>query len=293
MTFDSDSLKAELQRTMSNIISCFSNSYGRFGALGAIPNLRAAGLEHLELPIRTAGVRSFFGDHPLLTEQSTADDLKRVDDLLAEHDISVSSCNISSGNPLEQSVTDITKRKLDLAAHFGVSLVVGGAGEIPDEKSRERLYRNLKQIGDHAKASGITYCFETHPGICVHHAGMLEAMHDLDHPNLKLNFDTGNILYYNENVQGEIALAKVCHHVRHVHLKDSNGVLGDWYFPALGCGGEVDFVRVLQILRDCGFTGPYSLEIEGIDGEGELSLDEYQERIVESVEYLRNCGYFD
>ena len=278
---------------MSNIISCFSNSYGRFGAQEAIRSLRAAGLQHLELPIRNCGVPSFFRDEPLLTEQSTRDDLKRVDEMLAEREISVSSCNITSGNPLQRSVTDVTRKKLDLAAHFGVTVVVGGAGEIPDESSRGELYRNLREIGDHAEQLGITYCFETHPGICVHHNGMLEAMRDLDHPNLKLNFDTGNILYYNENVNGEIALAKVCHHVRHVHLKDSNGVAGEWYFPALGCGGEVDFVRVLQILRDCGFTGPYSLEIEGIEGEGDLPPEAYQERIAESVEYLRICGYFD
>jgi L-ribulose-5-phosphate 3-epimerase len=278
---------------MTTLVSCFSNSYGRFGASGAIANLRAAGLEFLELPIRTDGVPSVFGDEPLLTDRSTADDRKRVDDLLAKERISVSSCNITSGNPLEQSVVDVTKRKLDLAAHFGVSVVVGGAGELPDEESRETLYRRLRTIGDHAAALGITYCFETHPGICVHHTGMLQTMRDLDHPHLKLNFDTGNILYFNEHLQCEIALAKVCQYVRHVHLKDHNGVTGEWYFPALGCGGEVDFLRVLQLLRDCGFSGPYSLEIEGIEGEGELPLQTYQERIVESVEHLRNCGYFD
>ena len=42
----------------------------------------------------------------------------------------------------------------------------------------------------------------------------------------------------------------------------------------------------------CGFAGPYSLEIEGIEGEGELSLDEYHQRIVDSVDHLKTCGYF-
>ena len=118
-------------------------------------------------------------------------------------------------------------------------------------------------------------------------------MEELDHASLRLNFDTGNILYYNDDVHVEIALARICPYVRHVHLKDHNGVPGEWYFPALGQGGEVDFVRVYEIMRDCGFSGPFSLEIEGIQGEAELSLDDYQRRIQDSVAHLENCGFFD
>ena len=33
--------------------------------------------------------------------------------------------------------------------------------------------------------------------------------------------------------------------------------------------------------------------IEGIDGEGELPLAEHHRRVVESVSYLRELGYFD
>jgi L-ribulose-5-phosphate 3-epimerase len=277
---------------MPCLISCFTNSYGRFGAMGAIENLRAAGIENIELPIRSAGTVSIFGDEPLVTTESTSDDLKRVDELLAEHDIRVSSCNLSSGNPLDPEVVEITKRKLEIAKRFGVSLVVAGAGEASDERSRETLYDHLREIGDFAGERGITYCFETHPGLCVNHRGMLETMDELNHPHLKLNFDTGNILYYNEHIQVEIALAKVCPHVRHVHLKDSMGEPGEWYFPALGRGGAVNFLTVYETLRDCGYTGPYSLELEGIEGEGELALEEYQQRIIHSVEHLHDCGYY-
>ena len=90
-----------------------------------------------------------------------------------------------------------------------------------------------------------------------------------------------------------MALAKACHLVKHVHLKDSSGRFGDWNFPALGSAGGVDFLRVYQILRDCGFKGPYSIEIEGTAGEPDLSLVEYQQRVFESVRYLRTLGYCD
>lgn len=278
---------------MPPIISCFTNSYGRFGAEAAIAHLREAGLEYVELPIRTEGVTPLFGDTPLLTNASGLDELNRVDRLLEQHGVRVSSCNVTTGNPLEPANVELVRRKLDLASHFGVALAVGTAGEAETPSEKEQLFRNLREIGDYAARLGIVYCCETHPGVCRDHRRMLETMTALNHPHLKLNFDTGNILYYNQHVEGEVALAKVCHHVRHVHLKDTTGEYQSWYFPALGRGGAVNFVRVLQILRTAGFQGPYSLEIEGIQGEPELTLEEHQGRIRESVRHLRNCGYFD
>jgi len=54
----------------------------------------------------------------------------------------------------------------------------------------------------------------------------------------------------------------------------------------------VDFLRVYQIMRDCGFKGPYSIEIEGMATNptclGPLSPARRRER-----EVLRSLGYFD
>jgi len=255
--------------------------------------MKQAGLDHLELPIRTSGHQSRLGDDPLVTTDSTLNDLKAVEQLLAANDVRVSSCNILSGNPSRPGVLDIIKRKIDLASHFGVSLVVGEAGDADDETSRAELYRLLAQIGDYAGALGITYCLETHAGLCVNHRSMLDTMSRLGHPNVKLNFDTGNLLFYNEHINGEIALAKVCHHVRHLHLKDTTGQFGRRHFPALGYGGAVDFSCVLDSMRSCGFSGPYSIEVPGTDGEGDLPLDAYHRRVRKSVAHLRTCGYFN
>jgi len=278
---------------VTRTISCLTNSYGRFGAQAAIEKVRQAGIEWIELPIRTHGTDSIFGDEPLLTDQATPDQLSELATRLADHDVRLSSCNVTSGNPLDPEVLAVTLRKLDIAADLGIELVVGGAGEANNENELSSLYANLRQIGDRAAKLELTYCFETHPGICQDHGGMIDAMHELEHPHLRINFDTGNILYYNEPINGEIALAKVCAWVSHMHLKDSHGEYQDWYFPALGYGGAVDFVRVLELMDVCGFTGPYSLEIEGIKGEAELSLDDHHQRIVDSVNHLELCGFLN
>lgn len=278
---------------MTALVSCLTNSYGRFGPIAAIEHIRDAGLSHIELNIKNQGVASFFKETPLLTNESTAEDIQRVQELLDRHQVQLSSCNITSGNPLDPGVVAITKQKLDLASQLGVSLVVGGAGELENESQRETLYQHLREIGDYAGQQGITYCFETHPGLCVNAVGMLRTMHDLDHSNLKLNFDTGNIDYYNQHADVLESLREVVDHVRHVHLKDSFCKYKDWHFTTLGEAGGIDFLQVRYILEDHNFEGPYSLEIEGIDGEPDPSLEEHHNRVKQSVVYLQECGFFD
>lgn len=276
---------------MRPVVACFPNSYGRFGARGGIPLLQAAGIAHVEMPIRTQGVPSFFGDDPLLTDRSGPNDVAAVKRLLTDHGLTACSCNITSGNPLMDEVVAITKRKLDVASALGVPLVVAGAGEVESEDQLPGLYRHLRDIGDCAAGLGITYCFETHPGVCQDAGGMLTTMQAVAHENLRLNFDTGNLIYYNRGVDLESSLRQVAAWVRHVHLKDTNGGYRDWHFPALGAGGAVDFRRIREVLEEAGFSGPYSLEIEGIEGEPSPSLEEYQRRVVDSVAHLRKCGY--
>ena len=111
--------------------------------------------------------------------------------------------------------------------------------------------------------------------------------------HVRLNFDTGNIAYYNRGADPCAELERVKHLVRNVHLKDNRGGYEDWYFPALGEAGGVDFVRVREILDGVGFAGPYTIEIEGIGGEAEPGLDARHDRIARSVVHLRACGYFD
>ena len=78
--------------------------------------------------------------------------------------------------------------------------------------------------------------------------------------SIRVNYDTANVEFYS----GERAvddLPKITSYLAHVHLKDTTGGKGNWNFPALG-DGIVDFGRVLEILRDAGYAGPYSVEIE-------------------------------
>ena len=73
-----------------------------------------------------------------------------------------------------------------------------------------------------------------------------------------------------------------------MHLKDTTGGKGNWNFPAIG-SGTVDFARVLEILRDAGYDGPYSVELE-FQGEPWPPLDEVTESMSRSYRHLSGLG---
>lgn len=274
---------------MKNLISCFTNSYLKFGVDAAIEHLPTVGLKLVEFPVRTHGQPTFFGDTPWLTNTSSAADVAKCREKLTAADLQPLTANISSGNPLEDTALAITLDKLRIATDLGAKFVVAGGGAAESAAERTQLLQHLTKIGDAAEALGITYCCETHPGVCVNAESMAATMRELNHPHVRLNFDTGNILFYNAGADVYASLQMVREWVAHVHLKDHNGQPNDWHFPALGAG-IIDFTRIRQLLDDTGFHGPYSLEIEGIEGE-EADLQRCQNRIAQSVGHLENWGY--
>ncbi|MCA8992121.1 MAG: sugar phosphate isomerase/epimerase [Planctomycetaceae bacterium] len=272
-------------------LACFPNSYGRFGPEAAIEHLPLIGVHCLELPIKNSGVPSFFKETPLLTDASTLEEVDAVVQKINDAGMQVCSCNISSGNVVDPAVVERTLKKLALAERAGVSLVVAGGGEAKTMEEQQRLVQNLRRIGDAAAERGITYCCETHPGAFQDAAAMLATLNAVNHPAIRVNFDTGNIFFYNANANLLDELELIMDWVAHVHIKDTNGRFKDWHFPALGEGGAVDFVAVREKLEEAGYEGPISLEVEGIEGEPEPSLEEYQRRMQASVDHLKSCGW--
>ena len=126
---------------------------------------------------------------------------------------------------------------------------------------------------------------------------MLALMDEVDHPHVRLNFDTGNIAYYNQGVDPCDELEKVKHLVRNVHLKDNRGRLRGLVLPGRRRRRQRRFrARPRRSSTASASRGPYTIEIEGIGGEPEPGLDARQERIAErpapaGVRLLRLIGW--
>jgi inosose dehydratase len=278
---------------MQRILSCFTNCYGAAGVWKAVELIGAAGTDHLELALRGHNLGGLvIPESAVITEKADDATAQAFCDHLARHSVKISGCNVGGADLRTRDGVELIQRRIRFAARwFAPRIAISGAGQPTDDAERRVVVAHLRQIGDTAEECGIAVALETHKGPTQNAAAMLALMSDVDHPHVRLNFDTANILYYNEGIDlyGELELVK--HLVRNVHVKDSRGRFEDWYFPAVGDGGSVDFTRVRQVLDTVDFNGPYTIEIEGIGGEPEPSLDERQERIARSVRHLRSCGY--
>jgi inosose dehydratase len=156
--------------------------------------------------------------------------------------------------------------------------------------SKQVAYERLRRAGDIARRHGVTIVLETHPDLGGTADAHRETMRQIHHPNVRVNFDTGNITYYNQGTDAVTELKKIIDYVATVELKDHNGQYKVWNFPVLG-KGVVDFPAVLRVLEEHHFCGPITMEVEGIHG---VEMDEAQTKqyIAESVKYIQSLGNF-
>lgn len=280
---------------MNRVVSCFSNCFGESGVWLAVQRLRETGINHIELALRG---HNFGGlvipESAVVTEKATDAEAEAFVNHLAKHQVRVSGCNVGGANILSPEGVQITVNRLRFARRwFGVDVVVSGAGQPSDALETKAALEGLRTIGDVARELGMVVALETHKGPTQNAKAMLALMAELSHPNVLLNFDTGNIAYYNPGSDPVAELEQVKHLVRNVHVKDNRGQAEDWFFPALGEGGSVDFQRVRETLDGVGYQGAYTIEIEGIQGEPEPGLEGRVERVAKSVAHLKACGYLD
>ena len=137
-------------------------------------------------------------------------------------------------------------------------------------RNNAQCYKVLHQLGDIAERYGKFISMETHPPFCLNAAEMLKTMEGVNHKAVRINFDTANIYYYNKLKPGDglLEMERVKPYIGSLHIKQTNGQYKGWYFPPLNDPkGVVDFKKVFASMDQIGFTGLYTLEIEGIAGD--------------------------
>jgi len=157
--------------------------------------------------------------------------------------------------------------------------------------SKDAAIARLKRLGPIAARHGVIIGLETHPDLGTNGQVHRETMKAIDHPNIRVNFDSANISYYNKGMNAVTELKKCIDWVGTVEIKDHNLQFETWNFPPLG-RGKVDIPGVLALLRQHGYTGPITIEVEGIQGVPR-SKEQIKADIEESAKYLRSLGDFD
>ena len=226
--------------------------------------------------------------------QYSVPDLKA---LLADRGLEAESIDVF-GSLKGARGAEIIKRRVDFAAELGAQTIVLGCGhDAHDEPRKAACYALLRDVADYAAPRNIRIALEIHGGIMANAHEALRTMKEVDRPNVGVNFDTANILFYNDALDAAGAakeLEALAGHVRHVHLKDfiRGKTKKEHILPRFG-EGEVDFRKVFDILHAAGFYGPFSFEVETFH-HATVSDDiaDYQEDLLASIDYIRSLGEF-
>jgi inosose dehydratase len=249
-----------------NLIACRTLSYAPFVSL-AYEHLASLGIRYVEIPL------------------PKPDELDATGAALQRHGLCATSLHGDCDVGRPDIATQIAAQ-MPVFAALGTKIMFVSVKA--DDTPPETAFARLREAGDVVARHGVTLVLETHPDLVTNAQTALATMRGIDHPNVRINFDTANIYFYNQDVDGVEELRRIAPYVAAVHLKDTDGGYRHWHFPALG-RGVVRFPAVFKLLDECGFSGPCSLEIEGIEGESR-SERLVCDRVAESAGYLRGLG---
>jgi len=247
-----------------------------------------AGIRYVEVPAFPAVMGIKFGVTTFAPESMSTQDVQRLRERLQGMQLTPLTVGAFC-DPLDSHQAEAFRRRIDFARQLGAPFVMGDVS--PDAETGERrreLIRALRWFGDYARERGVRIALETHEGPTRNGKLARELLCEVDHPSVGFNYDTGNIYFYDDDTDPAEDIKEIADRVIHVHLKDTQGGKGQWRFCALG-EGRVNFPKIIQTLEAVGYDGPYSLEVEGLEGE-DLNREQHLQRILKSLEYLRQIG---
>lgn len=171
-----------------------------------------------------------------------------------------------------RAILERVPRYVALLDELGLDKVSFHAGFIPHDATdlrRGELLQRLGAVADAFAEGEKLLLLETGQETA---ATLVALLRELDRPNLRVNFDPGNMLLYS---MGEplAALQQLLPWVAQVHLKDAiaSGNPEVWGKEMPAGEGQVDWPRFFALLAEADYTGNLVIEREcGSDPVGEI-----------------------
>ena len=267
---------------MADRLAVSTNSYHSYSFEEALAGIAGAGFTSVELSSVPG-----WTEH-VLRDSSDAD----LDDVRAKVTAAgLDAISMSGHSDLasEEGIASFRKA-LRIAKYLGIPYVTTSTGGHDDSSSgsvedqRREFLTRFGPLADEAAESGINICIETHGGLSSTGAKTAELIQAINKPNVGINYDTANVIFYGD-VRPEDDILAAAKYVTHLHLKDKASGDHDWDFPAIGAG-NVDFSKVFEALSDVGFAGPVSVELE-FQGEPWPPLDQVNADMATSLAFIR------
>ena len=168
----------------------------------------------------------------------------------------------------------------------GSSLMFRFEDHGPQIEKLSRMFTNAMKVADNY---GIKLADENH--IDYNADEMLELIHNVNHPNFGINFDTGNFLrVLDDPIQG---MEKLARFTFSTHVKDlkinPQAAVNDWYFFSCTPVGDglVDNQKLAQLLKDPNYEGFLAMEIDTLHPDYK---DDEDSAVAKSVQELKRIA---
>jgi sugar phosphate isomerase/epimerase len=230
-------------------IGCFNRPWTTWSFDEALRQIKAAGYDTTGLLTRTK-------DEPFIGADATPAYLSKLKQRLSASGLNATMGALRTRHdiPLEESKKE-TRMQIDTASRLGLIYVLTFGVERPNEY--EHYYRVMSDAAAYAQERKINLVMKPHGGSSGAAEEIVAAMKAVQHPNFKIWYDAGNIIYYTGKDPIE-ELKPIAGHVTGFCAKDCGAPGGDVMIQ-FGTG-KVDFAGVFAVLKAAGFDGPIMVE---------------------------------
>lgn len=230
-------------------IGCFNRPWGAWGYDVALDGLKAGGFK----------LTGLVGDHKGdvgLAASATPEYIAALKNRITERGLTPNIAWLKSQHnlPVEQSITNCRKL-VDYAAQLGLKYLLSGG--VSAASQYDNYYATMADAAKYAADKGVNMVLKPHGGSSGASDEVLKCLEKVNHPNFKVWFDAGNIIYYT----GKDPVAELKPIAKYVTGFCAKDCAEQKTAVMIQFGtGKVDFKAVFKVLKEAGFNGPVMIE---------------------------------
>ena len=230
-------------------IGCFNRPWGAWSYDVALDGLKAAGFK------LTGLVGDHKGDIGLATT-ATPEYIAALRKRIEERGLqpNIAWLKTRHDTPVADSIAGCRKL-VDYAAQLGLKYLLSGG--VSAEGQYVNYYATMADAAKYAADKGVNMVLKPHGGSSGASDEVLKCLEKVNHPNFKVWFDAGNIIYYTGK-DPVTELKPIAKYVTGFCAKDC-AAQKTQVMIQFGAG-KVDFKAVFKVLKEADFKGPVMIE---------------------------------
>jgi sugar phosphate isomerase/epimerase len=232
-------------------VGCFNRPWTKWSFDETLDAIKAAGYTYTGLLSIVAAKGDIF-----TSSNATPEYLAALKQKIAARGLKVNmtALRVKTDLPLADAIAD-TRKQIENARTVGVEFALTFGEDKPERY--EKYFKVMSDIAAFAQERGIKLVMKPHGAASGASEEILTALKTVGHPNFKIWYDAGNIIYYTGK-DPVAELEPIAEHVTGFCAKDCGAPKGDVMIQ-FGTG-KVDFAGVFKKLKAAGFNGPIMVE---------------------------------